>query len=411
MLENRFRTVWSAQGNWVRAAVIVWAGLLAVVGIRSALEPAKHNVFHIFTLAGEHWRAGEQVYGYVADDRDVFLYSPLLAATFAPWSILPLWLGNVLWRVLATSLFLWAMFLWIKEVFPQAVNRDQIAQFFLFAVPMTLASVNNGQINPLLTACLLFSVVLAKRQQFVWCGVVLGAAFWIKVYPLSLALLLLLVYRRQLALWLPAAILAGFALPFLLQQPAYAASQYGSWLEFLQTHDKVNAQLDYWPRDVRLLFRNWAEPISKTTFLLLGLAVASVLAGLVIWVRRAKLDEKELLTLITGMAVCWMLLFGPGTESATYTLLAPSAAAFFLLVWHWPQSPWLRGFVTLGFGLLVATNLAKTFPWGNAFANFGPQPVGGLILLGCLIVQAVGKIRAVNQHKAISESQNLGLVA
>ncbi len=393
MLSNICRPFCSVQSLWIRSAVSAWILVLAIVCVRSAVQSEKNNVFHIFHLAGQNWQQGKDLYGKVAPDRDVFRYSPLIAAGFSPISQVPLSLGNVLWRVLNMAVFLGALMIWAREILPQPLNRIQMAQLSLLGLPLTVPSLNNGQINPLMVSVILLAPVLAKRGRFVLCGFCLAAAFWMKLYPLSLGLLLLLVYPVRLSPWLIVVLVLGLILPFALQTPPYVNSQYQKWIVYLQTDNREMVPLDYWPRDIRLLFRVWWVPLPEKVYPALQILVAGVMAGLVLWARYRQLDQKELLTFLTGLACLWMTIFGPATESPTFIVLAPSLAAFLLLVWSRPVSPWLRGLVLISYGLFVAAHVGKWFPWGNALANLGPQPVGGLIFLGCFVFYEIWKAR------------------
>ena len=76
-----------------------------------------------------------------------------------------------------------------------------------------------------------------------------------------------------------------------------------------------------------------------------------------------------------------MTVLGPATEPATYTLLAATAAAAVVLAW--PSR--LRYTALAGYLLLLAPVVRDFFPNGRAFHELGPQPLGGLLILGTVL--------------------------
>ena len=386
---------------WIRTAISLWVIVLAVVCVRSALKPTSNTVYHIFSLAGENWRTGHDLYDQVSEGVDVYRYSPLAAAGFAPWSFLPLSVGNALWRIFNTVVFLSAMLIWVKELYPGQLTRTQFAQYSLLALPMSVPSLNNGQINPLLMALMLMAPVMAKRGYFFWCAVLLSAAIWIKLYPVALALLLALVYFRRLTPWLVVTLIAGMGLPFLLQNPQYVYEQHGNWLTYLRSDNRELVPLDFWPRDIRLLFHVYGRSLSGIGYASIQLGVALAMAGLVLSAKRCKLSEERILEIITIFACIWMTIFGPATESATFILLAPALAISFLLVWRDNTHLAVKSLVVVSYIFFVSVHIAKWFPFGNSYANLGIQPIAGLLFLFGISWQTFLKIRqSYNKHKS-----------
>src|SRR5262249_18562604 len=87
---------------------------------------------------------------------------------------------------------------------------------------------------------------------------------------------------------------------------------------------------------------------------------------------------------VLGLGCCWMTVFGPASESATYLLLAPSLAWALLEVWTAGRSPWARGWLAVSFGLLVVTYMSCWFPGGARLQAFGLQPLAGMMYFAYL---------------------------
>src|SRR5262252_9922811 len=81
--------------------VVLWAAVVLGVCIRIGLVSRDHDVFATYADAGRKWISSQPLYSYTRG----FVYSPLIAALFAPFSVLPEWLGAIAWRLLSTSVF------------------------------------------------------------------------------------------------------------------------------------------------------------------------------------------------------------------------------------------------------------------------------------------------------------------
>src|SRR5262249_30111439 len=67
-----------------RAAVLLWAVALVLLGGKALLWPHRHSVYPIFADAGRNWREAADLY-HAPDGREPYRYSPLVAAFFVPF--------------------------------------------------------------------------------------------------------------------------------------------------------------------------------------------------------------------------------------------------------------------------------------------------------------------------------------
>src|SRR5437868_7107378 len=89
--------------RFARIVIGAWVLLLALVCLRTLLQPRLHSVYPIFIGAARNWLAGEDLY-YKGKSPpgglDDFRYSPVTAALLTPLAPLPDNIGGVLWRLL-----------------------------------------------------------------------------------------------------------------------------------------------------------------------------------------------------------------------------------------------------------------------------------------------------------------------
>jgi hypothetical protein len=367
-----------------RLAVAVW--VIALIGVAVAVSrPGKAGkLYPTFVAAGEHFKNGDPVYGWIPPDQDQFRYSPLVAAAFAPWSELPTPVGAVLWRWLQAGAFLLSLRAWSRVAVPQ-VSFPALA---LLCLPLVLGNVFNAQLNPLLAALLLVGLTAFARERYWLAAVAVAGATVFKVYPLGIGLLVCVIEPRRFAPRLFLAVAVGFALPFRFQSPDYVSQQFADWFERVRIDDRTGQPMERGYHDFQKLLRRWGEPTPLAAYRGMEVLAGCAAAGLVYASRRQSRVHR--VQWCAGLGLIWCTLFGPATESATYMLLAPFAAQAVLAVTGRPW--WERVCVRGAYLLLLSVPVALWFPRSvsDPYRALIPQAHGALILLAWIICNCGG---------------------
>src|SRR3954447_6061112 len=100
--------------------VVLWGLLLLGIAVRAAWTPERHSVYPIYADAGRHWRAGTPCYGYLRADRDIFRFSPVVAAGLIPFGMLSDRVGGPLWLLLNAGVFFGGLVWFVRVVRPGA---------------------------------------------------------------------------------------------------------------------------------------------------------------------------------------------------------------------------------------------------------------------------------------------------
>jgi hypothetical protein len=378
-----------AATRWQRLAIFLWILLLTGSCVRCLVGRSDRNVglFAVYGDAGRHWVAGADLYPE-KDAWNSFLYSPTIAALLVPYSVLPPALGNILWRLSLGGLYLFALYRWSRIVVPMPLTRSQQALIYLLVLPVTAMTLLDGQAGALVAASVLLAITAVAEERWGYAMAFATFGCLLKVYPIALVLLLLAAYPRRAALPAAVALLVGLALPFLFQHPGYVADQYMKWFAMMTASDRQGWNLDIANRDVAILFRAWGEPLDRSIWLATQLGTAAGAAALCIAARRAGWPRQRLLLLVQGLAVCWMVLFGPVVESFTYILIGPTLA--WLLVEAWQlRRPWpYRGVLAASWAVLTSATLAVIVMHSIRYHRLGPHPFAGLLLLTGLLADA-----------------------
>jgi hypothetical protein len=380
-----------------RLTIGIWSVLVVFVCIRGAAAPHSHSCWHVYYQpAGLNWWQGNELYGRVAD---TCRYSPLIHAGLAPLARMPERLGGLLWRLLNTGVFLAGMWAWSRHVLPVSLTNTQRALLFLLTLPLVIGNINNAQANLLMFGLLLLGWAALAQERWKSAGAYLALACLIKLYPVAAVMLLLLIYPRRLGFSFIGALVVGLALPFLLHQPEYVARQYGNWLANLRTDDRTQWVVEASYRDLWLLFRNWHVPVTTRSYLVIQLMAAAGIALVTLALRWRGVPSRLLLNAVLGLAVCWMTVCGPTTESSTYCLLGPTLAWAVVAGWQAGSSRFALGLSLVSYAIFMLTHVVSAGLYGPAFQALAPQPLAGLLLFTGLLIDDRRLLRVPKQSQ------------
>jgi hypothetical protein len=272
----------------------------------------------------------------------------------------------------------------------------------LLVALLSVGSMNNGQSNVLVIGLLMAAVAAVTEERWNLASICVAVACLFKVYPIAVGLLLAVVYPRRFGLRLALVLGIGLVLPFLLQNPSYVSHQYAAWIDHMRSDDRQTRPLSLWYRDLRLVSAVWFRPMSAIAYQAIQFLTAAGIATLCWLGSRRWWSQRRLLTSLLAMGCCWMTVLGPATDSATYTLLAPVLAWAVLEALLEKRGLIVRGLLLVSYGLFLSYYMAHWFPWTAPFRNLGPQPVGGLILLGTLVWTALYHLVTEEWSSAVS---------
>jgi len=355
-----------------RIVVAAWIVTAAAVSLR-AFASFRNDLVATYAEAGARWLRGLPLYSTTSG----FIYSPLVAGLFVPLSLVPHSVAGILWRLLNAGVFAGAIFWWLKSEIHDRVTKKYFSLIFLLLLPLSIGNLNNGQVNPLIIGLLIFSIVAARHERWTFCAICIGIATYFKIYPLCVGLLLILFYPRQLAWRLIVVLVLLGALSFVLQRPSYVLEQYQRWISS-RAADNRRTNVNIAPRDFAMLLEVFRIYLSARAFLLLQV-LAGCLVAIVCWLGRNWPENRRLVCLLT-LASCWMLLFGPSTESATYVVLAPAVVLALVQAFQQEVPLWIRVLLLTSFVVLLLGLTANSFLHVEKDVySMSVQPFGALL--------------------------------
>ena len=326
-----------------RILAAVWIIAVVVVSIQTAVHHT--NNFETFRTSWFNLVAGNDLYGPSDRHFDFFKYSPTFALLFAPFAVLPFWLGVLLWNALNAGALYFA--------FGRILGRNEAFAARLLVLLDTVGAMQNVQSNALIAGMMIFACVDLERRREGRAAFIIATGTAIKLFPIVGATYAIFRPQRlpRFALFSAIAALVLVAAPLLVISPGELAEQYRSWgaiqrVDALDRGYSVMQQLQLW------LGQDWPNwPIQ-----LVGVVV--LLAPLV---RYGLWGQGPFRLLFLASLLMFCVLFNHKSESPTFVVALSGIAIWFALV---PRTPWT--WTVLGV-VVVATVLSSS--------DAMPQPI------------------------------------
>ncbi|MEC7351816.1 MAG: glycosyltransferase family 87 protein [Planctomycetota bacterium] len=370
----------------VRNAWLIWLGFAIGVVLFAWSEGFSHTVTSAYRGGAEPWLAHQPI--YTVSQWGGFLYPPVSAMLFAPFTLLPHDLGEALWRLTNLGVLAWG----VRQASAAASRLGGVELFplsTLLCLAALLPAARNGQATLLITGLLLVAVEATVRRRWWTAGAMLALATVIK--PIAVVLLLLYAaLRPRVVVPVVVALLVLCSLPALHDGVAKATTDLGQWVEKLRS-------VSLPPESLRVsdVFGGLtAFGIRVPPGIAYGIRAAAALLTLgLCFVAFRRFGHAPGVLLTGALGLSYMLLFNARTENNTYGALAPAQAilASWLIL---AQSRMLLGVVvaSLPFIGLSGYELGKFITPGR---ETWIAPLSGTVFLVvlCLVVFMARPIR------------------
>jgi hypothetical protein len=367
-----------AARRWRTLALLGWLIVCVVIVVLFIAKPDKVTGFAPYLRGAHRWLEGLDLYSYKPNKG--FVYSPLAAVFFSPFTWVHPAVANAVWRLLSIACLLGGLWSVLRFGPFHRIPARFHGLVYLLLLPLSLSNIDSGQANPIVIGLLLAGMAAACTGRWTLAALaVAGAVHW-KIYPLVAGLLLIVAAPKKFT-WrflLFLALLA--AAPFLFQKTSYVVEQYREWALTRVADNRFAYPIEIAPLDLWfLLVRVLQLPLSETAYHLLRAATGAAIAAFCLLGALRRWPVERLYGGLFAFVCAWMVLLGPASEWLTYLLLAPAASLAVVDVLTRPSSRWTRAtaFAAYGFLLLAVLRVGFVpklqFPWLLAL-----QPLGGL---------------------------------
>lgn len=336
--------------------VLLWF-LLAFVAV--LIESLRHSInnYYIFKGVFDHTLLQSDLYTtYPGEYSDTNHYGPLFSLVIAPFSLLPSWLGVVLWSL--TNAFV--LFYAIKQL---AFTRSDFHTVLLICAVELMTSTHHVQFNPMVAGWMILSYVMVRKEKDAWAALFIAAGFLCKLYGIAgLTFFLFSRHKVKFVLYFLLWLVILFCLPMLLSSPAFILHSYQNWFHSLIEKDAKNAVVaaTNGMQDVSvigMIRRVWHTGAVSD---IMVIAPAAVLFALPL-LRFSRYKHEGFQLRYLALCLISVVIFSSSAESVTYIIALAGVA-----VWYVQQEKktWLlHGFMVFLFLVTVfsPTDLVPRF--------------------------------------------------
>jgi hypothetical protein len=285
----------------------------AVLGqyLKTAAQPSAryphYNEYLILKSAFGHLRQHHNLYAwYLPEHWDLYRYSPTFAVGFAPLTVLPDWLGMLMWNLLNA----FALFVAIHAL-PGLTSTAKAAILLCAGVPLVV-SLKHFQSNGVMAAFMLLSMALRLREHLLLATLCLVVSGFIKIFGICACVVFVLFpHRTQALLCALLWVLVLACVPLVWLSVSELVWQYACWLTLLQEDHTVSDGLS-----VLRGLKQWFGIAGHKT-LIQAMGVGLLCLPLL---NTTAYDKRAFRLGMLSVVLMWVILFNHRAETATLVI-------------------------------------------------------------------------------------------
>ena len=366
--------------------------LWLLIGIVSAVTKLQsNNNFLIFRASFLHTIEGRTIYGLFPDEySDQNLYGPAFSLLIAPFAMVPVWLGHVMWTTALAACLFFAVKVFCSTVpTPSASTAARwtgsgvLAFIIWFCAHELLTALFMQQFNVAIAAIILLSYVFVEKEKDEWATLAIVVGTLVKLYGIvGLAFFFFSRHKKRFLLTLIGWSAVLFCLPMLISSPEYQLQQYREWMVCLS--EKNGDNLFSIPQNISLLGlvrkTGYALSVGHTAFIDfmrggaspdagnwwysglqdLWLIAAGMLTMAVGYFRIGQWQHRAFRQTVLAAVLMFVCLFSTGTESSGYIIALVGCAIWFCAA-PWRRSRWDVALMVFAF-VLTSFSPSDLFP-------------------------------------------------
>ena len=373
------------------------------VGIQRTIASPENN-FIIFRTAFDHLIAGQNLYdAYPAIHSDFFKYSPTFAFLFAPFALLPLVPGYILWALVCAG----AVWTGIVRLLPWQQALVALAIAWLAVV----GDMQRAQSNALCAGLMILAWGWMERGAHWRAAIAVTLGALIKLFPVAV-LASAIFYPRKMRFGLVVAIVLvlGVLLPLIAISPDSLGLQY-QWWRAIEARDAAPL-VRYGAGGADLYaglmgqFRVWFGVDWPHWPVQLGGLLVLLAPLLVQWNRW---DRNFRLQFLTSILV-FCVLFNHKAESPSYAIATIGAAIWFAAS---ERATWRTVLIVLVFAVvnLASTDLMPRSLYRTYYVPYLMKTLPLIPLWVAMQLELLGVLRNAGRPSEIAESDERDIAA
>jgi hypothetical protein len=254
---------------------------------------------------------------------DVNHYGILFSALIAPFSIMPDWLGMILWNIANVSIFIYAI--------TQLPFTDKLKAFFAWLCFQELiTSLVSFQFNITIAAIILLSASFIYQRKETQSVLAILIGTFVKIYGIvGLSSFFFVKNKTKFIVSFIIIALLCVVFPMLYTSPHFVLNSYNDWfVELIKKNEKnqtlgILQDISFMGFIRRIL---GDSTISNLFFLKLGLPLFFIP-----YLRIKQYKHRAFQLLILSSTLLFTVLFSSGSESSTYIIAVSGVMIWFII--------------------------------------------------------------------------------
>ena len=304
-------------------------GLWLLLPIIAGLIKVSNN-FLIFKYVFWHTVDQTSLYTAYPEYWDTNHYGPVFSLVIAPFAILPLRLGLLLWLVVLSL----ALYYAVRKL--PLVKRKHILIYW-FCTHELLTALFMAQFNIAIAAIIVATFYCIQKEKEVWAAFYIMLGTFVKLYGVvGLAFFFFSKHKLKLIGWLLLWAVVMLVSPMLISSPDYILSQYVEWWQSLLAKNGEN--LSSIAQNISLLglIRRISQCSTYSdSWVLLGGLIVFALP----YLRIKQYKHEAFRYTLLASVLLFVVLFSTGSESSTYIIAFVGVSIWYIAA-PWKRSKW-----------------------------------------------------------------------
>jgi len=310
---------------------LFWLWMIIAVTGMTRYGHGRENNYLIFRQV--FWHVINQLPLYIHYPNEYFdlnLYGPTFSLVVAPFAVLPIWWGMLLWLVALTLL----LFVAIRH---NVFTKYQQIFIFWFCAHELLNGVQMQQFNIAIAAIILLSYFFIEKEKDFWAALFIMLGTFVKIYGIvGLAFFFFSRHKGKLVLSILFWAIILFIAPMIISSPGYITGQYHDWYETLVVKNGNNM----FSQGTNISLLGLVRKISGcSTYSDLWLIIPGLVAFAIPYLRLGQYSNQAFRQTLLASTLMFTVLFSTGSENSGY-IIAVTGVAIWYTAAPWKRSKW-----------------------------------------------------------------------
>ena len=298
----------------------LWFGLATIAAFKQVLTHGINN-YLLYKWSWLHLIQQKNIYlHYPALFEDCHHYGPFFGLIIAPFSIFPDYIGVMLWSIFNT-------FMLYKAVTMLPLDPKKQLLILLICAHELMTSSFSVQVNPFITALILFSFIFIRKEKDFWAALMIIIGTYIKLYGIvGLAFFFFSGHKWKLIWGLVFWSVVLMGLTMLVSTPHFVIQSYYDWYHSLAAKDIENNASRMQDIGVKGMIRRIFDiRLSDITVLIPG-----VIVFFSSYIRIGNFKSVKFQLLILASTLIFPIIFSSSSESPTYIIAFMGVAIWYM---------------------------------------------------------------------------------